>query len=78
MDEATAEKNLEKRLRGRAARLGLLLRKSRLRRPDKPDFPTWYLVDERNVNLAECRSLEQVDDFLRGLQFEREIGGEAQ
>ena len=50
MSEQESESTRAARLRRKAARLGFILRKSRVRDPDAPDFGRWALVDDTAGN----------------------------
>ena len=67
----TKERVLENRLRRVATRRGLILRKSRRRDPNAYDYGNWYIcVRSSGGLLAECRSTEEVESWLKDHQGE--------
>lgn len=66
-----SEKVRENRLRRKAARQGLALRKSRSRTPEAPDYGTYCLVDESSNcfaladrNMGYGYDLDDIEKYL--------------
>jgi hypothetical protein len=58
------EKTREMRLRYKALRQHLSLRKSRRRDPDSTEFGVYWLLDVKGRPMLETRELDEIENYL--------------
>ncbi len=64
MAPAQSEKVRENRLRARAERQKLVLRKSRTRDPRARDYGRYELVDDDGAVVVDTKALDEIEDYL--------------